>query len=313
MEPLRQFMEELAKRTPRHILSPDEQLDKMMRSSLYLKAFLQKHPELTREDLFRSLSAVYESVKEHYYCENCPGLSECPNLVKGHTNKLQVQNKHIVSALSPCDKQLSYEETQRTRKMMRSYYVSEETLQASFHHMDMDDSNKEAIRLAMRFCREMRDNKKQAARGLYVHGGFGVGKSYLMAAVARELSENNISSLMVYVPDFIRELKESLSDQSYVGKLELLKEIPVLILDDLGAENVTPWIRDEVIGVILNQRINNHLPTLFASNFSLEELEEHFAMSNGSRIEVTKARRILERIRHYVEEVVIEGINRRKR
>ncbi|MCG7318282.1 primosomal protein DnaI [Brevibacillus laterosporus] len=313
MEALRQFMEDIAKRAPRHILSPDEQLDKMMRSSLYLKSFQQKHPELTRDDLFRSLSTVYKAVQEHYYCEKCPGLSNCPNLVKGHFNQLQLQSNQIVSVLTPCNKQLAHEDNERARKRIRSYYVSQETLEACFERMDVDSSNQEAIDKALEFCDEMRDNKKQAARGLYVHGGFGVGKSYLMAAIARELSESNISSLMVYVPDFIREVKESLSDQSYVGKLELLKEIPVLILDDLGAENVTPWIRDEVIGVILNQRINNHLPTLFASNYSLEELEEHFAISNGSRIEVTKARRILERIRHYVEVVEIEGMNRRKR
>lgn len=52
----------------------------------------------------------------------------------------------------------------------------------------------------------------------------------------------------MYVPDFIREMKDSISDQSYAGKLELLKEVPVLILDDIGAENLTPWVRDEIFG-----------------------------------------------------------------
>lgn len=310
MEPISQFMEELAKRRPRQLLSLDEQLDKMLRSSAYLKSFQQDHPELTRDDYLRSLSTVYEAVKDHYWCQNCPGLKECPNLVRGHYAKLDVQNGLIFSAIAPCAKQTAYEEEAKTRRLMRSYYVSEETFTASFETMDIDDVNRHAVAAAMRFCREFQTETK--TKGLYLHGPFGVGKSYLMGAIARELSHKGIASLMVYVPDFIREMKDSIADHSYTGKLKLLQEVPVLILDDIGAENLTPWIRDEVLGVILNQRVNNNLPTLFTSNYSLDELEEHLSISNGNRIENTKARRIMERIRHFVEVCLIEGDNRRK-
>jgi primosomal protein DnaI len=309
MEPIKQFMEELAKRAPRTLLTPEQQLDKMLRSSTYLRAFQQEHPELTRDDYLRSLSTVYEAVKEQYWCDNCPGLDKCPNLVKGHYSDLDVQNGHIVSAIAPCDKQQAYEEELRTRRLMRSYYVSEETLSASFERLEIDPSNRAAVARAIQFCQEVSEGAR--VKGIYLHGPFGVGKSYLMGAIARELSQRGTASLMVYVPDFVREIKESISDNSYAGKLELLKEVPVLILDDIGAESLTPWIRDEVLGVILHHRVNNHLPTLYTSNYSLEELEEHLSISNGNRIEVTKARRIMERIRHYVDIFLIKSDNRR--
>ncbi|WP_204519443.1 primosomal protein DnaI [Brevibacillus fulvus] len=309
MEQIGMFMEELAKRTPRQLLSPEQQLDKMLRSSPYLKQFQQKHPDLTRDDYLRSLSMVYTAVKEQYWCQNCPGLDKCPNIVKGHASVLDADNRTVISAIAPCDKQLAFEEQQRTRKLMRSYYISEETLAASFEKMEIDQANRLAVMAAMQFCEEFAVGKK--LKGLYIHGPFGVGKSYLMGAVARELSQRNIASLMVFVPDFVREIKDSIADQSYIGKIELLKEVPVLILDDIGAENLTPWIRDEVLGVILHQRANNHLPTLYTSNYSLEELEEHLSISNGNRIEVTKARRIMERIRHFVGDYLIDGDNRR--
>jgi primosomal protein DnaI len=311
MESISSFMQELAKRTPRTLLTPEQQLDKMLRSSAYLKEFQQKHPELTRDDYLRSLSSVYTAVKEHYWCDNCPGLEQCPNIVKGHFTRLDTMNGTIVSSITPCDKQQAYEEEQRRRRLMRSYYISEETLSASFDRIVHDDQNREAVAAAIQFCRSLGSGKQ--VKGLYVHGPFGVGKSYLMGAIARELSERNIASLMVYVPDFVREMKDSLADQSHTAKMELLKEVPVLILDDIGAENLTPWIRDEVLGVILNQRVNNHLPTLYTSNYSLEELEEHLAISNGNRIEVTKARRIMERIRHYVDVFLIVRENQRIR
>lgn len=299
MESIGQFMQELAKRTPRQMLTPEQQLDKMMGSSSFLKAFLQKHPELTREDYLRSLSSVYTAVKEQYWCERCPGLRECPNLVKGHRTQLDLVNETIVSAIAPCTKQLSHEEEVKRRRLMRSYYVSEETMNATFEGLVIDEGNFAAVDAAVLFCEKVGTGEK--VKGLYLHGPFGVGKSYIMGAIGRELSERNVASMLVYVPDFIREMKDSISDHSYVGKLELLKEVPVLILDDIGAENLTPWVRDEILGVILNQRANNHLPTLFTSNYSLEELEEHLSISNGNRIERTKAARIMERIRHFVD------------
>ncbi|RAT96976.1 primosomal protein DnaI [Brevibacillus sp. Leaf182] len=299
MESISEFMQELAKRTPRQLLTPDQQLDKMFRSSAYLKAFQQEHPELTRDDYLRSLSNIYTAVKEQYWCERCPGLGECPNLVKGHSTQLELAHQHIISSMTPCSKQLSHEEEIRRRRLMRSYYVSEETLNASFEGLVIDSGNFATVDAAIQFCEKVGTGER--VKGLYLHGPFGVGKSYIMGAIGRELSERNVASLLVYVPDFIREMKDSISDQSYAGKLELLKEVPVLILDDIGAENLTPWVRDEILGVILNQRANNHLPTLFTSNYSLSELQEHLSISNGNRIEQTKAARIMERIRHFVD------------
>ncbi|MED1780558.1 primosomal protein DnaI [Brevibacillus fortis] len=299
MESISEFMQELAKRTPRQLLTPDQQLDKMFRSSAYLKAFQQEHPELSRDDYLRSLSNIYTAVKEQYWCERCPGLGECPNLVKGHSTHLELAHHHIISSITPCSKQLSHEEEIRRRRLMRSYYVSEETLNASFEGLVIDSGNLATVDAAIQFCEKVGTGER--VKGLYLHGPFGVGKSYIMGAIGRELSERNVASLLVYVPDFIREMKDSISDQSYAGKLELLKEVPVLILDDIGAENLTPWVRDEILGVILNQRANNHLPTLFTSNYALTELQEHLSISNGNRIEQTKAARIMERIRHFVD------------
>lgn len=310
MEAIGRLLEELKKRTPRHVLTPEQQLEKMSRSSRYLKEFQQRFPHLTRDDYLRALPTVYQAVKEHYWCENCPGLSQCPNLVKGHYTFLDVQVGQVVGSLAACAKQTAHEEQQRRQRLMRSYYVSAETMAATFESMDLDPYNRAAAMAAMRFSKEIVPGEQ--GRGLYLHGPFGVGKSYLMGAIAQKLAEREIASLMVYVPEFVREMKEALADHSYGSKLELLKSVPVLILDDLGAENLTPWVRDEIIGVILHHRVNNRLPTLYTSNYSLEELADHLAISNGNRVEATKARRILERIRHYVDVYMIEGDNRRK-
>ncbi|WP_139491678.1 primosomal protein DnaI [Brevibacillus dissolubilis] len=311
MNPINQLLVDIAKRTPRNVLTPDEQLDKMLRSSTLLKKFQREHPEVTRDDYLRALSTVYGAVKEHYFCEKCPGLEKCPNLVKGHYTELHLANRQIVGSIAECDLSLAQEDKRRTQRLMRSYYIAEETLAASFQEMVVDEDNGDAVKAALRFCNTF-DPKKPSAKGIYLYGGFGAGKSYIMGAIARELSHKNVASLMVYVPDFIREIKESLGDNSYTNKLNVLKDVQVLILDDIGAETVTPWVRDEVLGVILHHRVNNNLPTLYTSNYSFEELEGHLSISGANRIENTKASRILERIRHYVDAFYMDGKNRRR-
>ena len=51
-------------------------------------------------------------------------------------------------------------------------------------------------------------------KGLYFYGQFGVGKSYLLGAIANELAAEKIPSMIVYVPELFRELKSSIGDST---------------------------------------------------------------------------------------------------
>ena len=73
-------------------------------------------------------------------------------------------------------------------------------------------------------------------------------------------------------------------------------KIPLLLLDDIGAEKVSDWSRDEVLGIILQYRMENHLPTFFTSNLTLDELEKALSITS-SGVDKVKARRIVERIK----------------
>jgi len=83
------------------------------------------------------------------------------------------------------------------------------------------------------------------------------------------------------------------------------------MLDDIGAEAVSSWTRDEVLGPILQFRMLESLPTFFTSNFDLKGLEHHLTYSQRGEEEKMKARRIMERIRALSEPVLVDGPNRR--
>ena len=85
----------------------------------------------------------------------------------------------------------------------------------------------------------------------------------------------------------------------------------VLLIDDIGAENNSAWARDEVLGTILQHRMDNDLTTFFTSNFTIDELESVLAeTSKGS--DVIKARRIIERIKYLTVEEALISSNKRK-
>ncbi len=83
-----------------------------------------------------------------------------------------------------------------------------------------------------------------------------------------------------------------------------------MIFDDIGAETLSEWSRDDVLGVILQKRMDNVLPTFFSSNITMDGLNEHFAETRNSVDEV-KARRLMERVRFLSKEVFVGGKNRR--
>ena len=76
--------------------------------------------------------------------------------------------------------------------------------------------------------------------------------------------------------------------------------IPLLLIDDLGAEAVTPWARDEILCPLLQYRMDEKLPTFFTSNLDLKALENHLAITSKGD-EVIKSGRIISRIKQLTE------------
>ena len=149
-------------------------------------------------------------------------------------------------------------------------------------------------------------------KGLYLYGDFGVGKSFMVAALAHDLSEKRgVSSTLLHYPSFVIDVKNAISDGNVKTLVDELKLSEVLILDDIGAEQSTPWVRDEILQVILQYRMQEDLPTFFTSNFDFEDLEKHFAKGKHGNDEIWEARRVMERIRYLAEETRLEGVNRR--
>ena len=117
-----------------------------------------------------------------------------------------------------------------------------------------------------------------------MYGKFGVGKTYLLGAIANELARKKISSMLVYFPEFLREIKSSIQDNSIGEKIDAVKRVQVLMLDDIGAEAMSSFVRDDVLGAILQFRMLENLPTFFTSNFDFKQLEHHLTYTRVVRL-----------------------------
>ncbi|MBO1198482.1 primosomal protein DnaI [Staphylococcus simiae] len=274
-----------------------------------VKAFLQQHQsELTNAMIDEDLNVLqeYKDQQKHYDGHT---FANCPNFVKGHVPELYIENNRIKIRYLPCPCKIKYDEERFDSQLITSHHMQRDTLNAKLKDIYM--TNRERLDVAMaadEICTAITNG--DTVKGLYLYGAFGTGKSFILGAIANQLKSKKISSTIVYLPEFIRTLKGGFKDGSFESKLQRVREANVLMLDDIGAEEVTPWVRDEVIGPLLHYRMVHELPTFFSSNFNYNELEHHLAITRDGE-EKTKAARIIERIKSLSQPYYLIGENYR--
>lgn len=265
--------------------------------------------KLKESEACKYTSKLERTVKELFNCENCKHLFECKNEIEGFVYYPEVYNGRLKFNFVACKYKKQQLKKDNANKSI-FYEMPKELKNAAMKDIDIDDKNRvKAIKYLKNFY-DKYGNK--FVKGCFLHGSFGCGKSYLVAALLNELAKKDVKVIMMYYPEMLRRLKESFSEEdAFKNYMYELKTIDILLIDDIGAETVTPWNRDEVLGTILQYRMDNSLPTFFTSNFTIDELESHFANSSN-KDDLVKARRIMERIRFLTEDIEIISENRRK-
>ena len=110
---------------------------------------------------------------------------------------------------------------------------------------------------------------------LVLSGPGGSGKTSLAAAVANVRLQNEQPVFFITVPDLLDHLRSAYapdSPMSYDQLFEQVRNNPLLVLDDLGAHNTTPWAQEKLLQV-MNHRFNSKLPTVITLQCSVEDLD----------------------------------------
>lgn len=270
-----------------------------------VKRFLYDHKSQINHDILENgKTAIYEFVQ---------AKSNMDNFAPGYEPKLSISNNAIHVIYTPGkDLQAKRKLKQFDRKFM-TIDMASDIRHASLNDFSKDiDGRGQAYKAAIDFLYSYFDQKKFTP-GLYLSGDFGVGKTYLLSAIANELVQKNIDVLLMHFPTFAVNIKSSIGDNTVMQQINQIKKVPVLMLDDIGADSLSSWIRDEVLGVILQYRMQEQLTTFFSSNFSMNELQKNLAVNQRGDREPVKADRLMERIKFLSREVVISGKDRRQK
>lgn len=123
--------------------------------------------------------------------------------------------------------------------------------------------------------------------GLLFSGQVGSGKTFLACSIANALLKKGKVVLFVVVPDLLDQIRATFdavrNEYTEYELLNTARQVPLLILDDLGAHNYTEWSRNKIYSII-NYRLNHRLPIIVTTNITPEDLEEYLGERTTSRI-----------------------------
>jgi DNA replication protein len=125
-----------------------------------------------------------------------------------------------------------------------------------------------SYRTAMTFAQDPHD-------WLIFAGQTGRGKTRLAAAIGNYCREAGLQVMFLVVPDLLDQLRSAYNPQnptSFDTMFDRFRNIPLLILDDLGAQSGTPWA-DEKLFQLINHRYNASLPTVITTNLTVPALD----------------------------------------
>ncbi len=263
-----------------------------------IERFVLKH-DLKHDTIIRGMNPLLTYKEEKAICEQCDGLYECQLSSTGMTPRIRYYNGEILLGYRPC----RYNKDDSSFKNINRMHMPKKVFEADIHDIDLIGSERKEIHQhLMRFLKKRKTDDQ--VKGMYLSGVYGSGKTYILAALANELAKQGEKIIFAYYPDLVREIKSSIGTGELEANVEKLKTTDILMLDDIGGESVSGFIRDEVLGPVLQHRLLDKKPTFFSSNLKMKSLPDAMRL-NQSKIEQTKAYRIFERIRSLADEFTL--------
>lgn len=262
-------------------------------SDPYIRSFIKEH-ELTKKEIHQSRSTFAQWYSSKHMING---------IFKGYIPILTYASHRVILSYK-ASKEL---QKQRKDKMRRDNVVlfneSITLKDASNKDLYKDDARNEIIKYIHDVYKRYKADPhclwggNHGMKGCYLHGDFGVGKTYIMAILANNLASLGAKVVFLHMPTFITTLSDYINSK-HKNVNDLVRKASnadVLIVDDIGAENISEWARDNIFSVIMQHRMDNCQLTCFTSNLSMLDLAIHFTQTRTD-ISPVKSRRLMERI-----------------
>ena len=269
--------------------------------------------KLDQDTIIKNTSKLKKCCSNLENCKKCKSIATCKNEIAGYYYYPEIKNDILTFKYRACKYKKNILKTEEELKNVYTYSEPGDIVKAKMKDLYIDDKSRyPVIKYLKNFIDNYGNNK---VKGVYLHGNFGCGKTYMVSACINELSKKGVRSSIVYWPDYLRILKNSFGKPKELSNFdelfEKIQDVPILLIDDIGAEATTTWARDEILSTVLQYRMQNNLTTFFTSNLTIDELENHLSITKEN-VDKVKARRIIERIKYLTEDMELISENRRK-
>lgn len=283
----------------------NEKIEKLYTDPL-VQQFLKKN-DLNHDFFDKHFSYFQDWVENVKKCSGCQGIEFCVQTIPGKIKTIYLDDSGFLEErYQSCRRFKKFEDEIVHRKNYRLSHLSDNDYMIDLHKIEVSNESQEYLLAYMQLLKSLEQKK-----GIYLYGQPGVGKSYMMAGAANFFAKSKKRVSFIKVPLFIQDIKQSMYDNEYrqdmIGHLRFSE---VLVLDDIGSEAITPWTRDEILFPILDYRMNHELKTYFTSNYTLEELEQHYCLRDKENGYVASLR-LMERIKALSTPVSLLGKSRR--
>ncbi|WP_374187296.1 ATP-binding protein [Priestia aryabhattai] len=236
---------------------------------------------LTKE--INNMTSFSSRVIREYKCNKCGELIKVLELVIN--DKIRIANR-----CKACDERELEREalhaynnlknSKRERLFNDFSLISEGLKKATF---DNYHPINQELSKAKQVAKSYLDNFDKISGLLFV-GDCGVGKSHLSYSICKEAREKGISSIFISVPELLTQLKSTFNkNKNYTEEdlLSALKNVDLLVLDDIGADYPTDWAITKLFEII-NSRVGKS--TIYTTNSNAKELASKVGKRNFSRM-----------------------------
>jgi DNA replication protein DnaC len=186
---------------------------------------------------------------------------------------------------TPCRCRPSRLERRRARRL--SAVIPRKYGGVSFDRPPISDMHDVIVRPVRQFVRRV-DEELDAGRGLWLFGKPGTGKTSLAMLVSKAALDAGRSVAIYSLPRLLAEIRstfESNSEGSYLDFTDRLAAVDLLHVDDVGAENTTPWVLEQLY-TIVNARYEDQRSIVITTNIEdPDKLADQIGARTVSRLE----------------------------
>lgn len=246
-----------------------------------------------------------------------PVACDCPEAV---AEKERQEAERIAKEKAELEEEEALKMRMRVAEIIGNSGMHARFLRRTFSTFQQTPDNQRALRACKLYAETFGDklpgnNPDPGRNGLFITGPKGTGKTHLAAAIANHLMQNGTAVICMTMIDLLDRIKQTFEQQQKWGAsessvLKTYKDVPLLIIDDMGKEPATEWAVSKIYAII-NARYEAYLPTIITTNYTDAELVRRLTPKDSG--DSTTADATIDRLREMCAAIVTTGDSWRSR